>query len=102
MHKGFLGYSNGYTVYLDKDEIKNNYLIIDKDIDIDDLDKENKECVDCSENCINCYYSNGKYCSLKDIYINKYSPLCWGYRDCLTMQPASDFQYDGSDFDDFD
>jgi len=62
-----------------------------------DLDNDNSN-IDNEENCINCYYSNLGYCPIKNKNINKYTPICWSYRDCLTMRASSDFQDDNEDF----
>ena len=83
--------------YLDKNELK-HYSIIDI-YNNDDcaefrvFDVGNVEC------CTNCFFSNGNYCTLKDIRINRHSPLCWFYRDCLTMKASDDFQDDYDDDD---
>lgn len=63
----------------------------------DDLDNDNSNIND-EENCINCYYSNLGYCPIKNKYINEYTPLCWSYRNWLTMRASSDFQDDNEDF----
>ena len=63
----------------------------------DDVDNDNSN-IDDEENCINCYYSNLGYCPIKDKYINKHTPLCWSYRNWLTMRASSDFQDDNEDF----
>ena len=109
----------GYNSHIDDDEIKNGFLIMniinggdefsEEDIELDELDILMMEefgqyedvyenCNDC-ENCASCYFSDGKYCFLKNININKYSPLCWGYRDALTMRASDSFQDDDYDLD---
>lgn len=54
------------------------------------------------ENCLNCFYSNGHYCSIKDIVINKHHPICWCYRNVFTMRTNNDFQDDNEDFDTYE
>ena len=63
----------------------------------DNLDNDNSN-IDDEENCINCYYSDMGYCPIKNKNINKHTPICWSYRDCLTMRASSDFQDDNEDF----
>ena len=110
-----------YDSHIGDDEIKNGFSIIDiiengeefseQDLNLEELDElireevlyQDEECVydnynDC-ESCVNCYYSDGKYCPVKNIYINKSSPLCWSYRDCLTMRVSNCFQDDDYDLD---
>lgn len=74
---------------------------LNKYYELDDLpynlDNDNSN-IDDEENCINCYYSNLGYCPIKNKNINKYTPICWSYRDCLTMRASSDFQDDNEDF----
>ena len=110
-----------YDSHIGDDEIKNGFSIIDiveggegcseQDLNLEEMDElireevlcQNEECVDKSyndcESCVNCYYSDGKHCFVKSIYINKYSPLCWSYRDSLTMRVSNDFQDDDYDLD---
>lgn len=70
----------------------------------DDNELNNSNIIDseCQENCINCFYSDGQYCSVKNRYINFATPICWCYRDCFTMRASSDFQDDNEDFYDYD
>lgn len=102
MYKGIFGSSYYYDNYVEETDIDTGYSIFNiYDIDNDDIDNDfnckckykddeyNEECN--KENCVTCYYSNGKYCSLKNINIDEYSPICWCYRDSITMQPYSDF-----------
>ena len=51
-----------------------------------------------NENCIGCYYSKDGYCELKDQKVDIYTPICWFYRDSLTMRTSSWFQDDNDDF----
>ena len=97
--------SKVYNTYLDEDELNNQFTIIDN-LDIEDdgvediLDYENDiENISDDENCVNCFYSDGSYCSCKDIYINRLTTVCWCYRDCFNMRTNSDFQDDCDDFD---
>lgn len=92
-YRGLYGSSDYYDNCIDKNELNNNYI---DDIDfLNGLSGLNNKC-DCNEeNCVKCYHSDGKRCLLKDISINEYTPICWSYRDCFTMQPCNDFQYDG-------
>ena len=101
VYRGLFGSSYYYNNYIEKDDIDNGYSIFniyDTDDTDDNLNKEykdnenNEQCDE--ENCVTCYHSNGKYCSMKNIDINKYSPICWSYRDSITMKPCSDFQFD--------
>lgn len=52
------------------------------------------------DNCINCYYSDGKYCSIKNRKINQHSPICWSFKDCFTMRSSVDFQDIEDTYDD--
>ena len=63
------------------------------DLNLDDIDVDYDE-----ENCVNCFYSDGHYCPLKQKNINRKIPICWSYRDCFTMRTSSDFQDDNDDF----
>lgn len=101
---------NMYDDCLDNKELDNSYLIInetdlnktedDFNIDIDNECEEYQYICDydSDENCVNCFHSNGHYCKLRDKNISVYTPLCWGYRDCLTMRASDYFQDDYDDF----
>ena len=83
-------YSDMRDTYLDINDLQ-HYSIIDiynDDCASLNADESNVEC------CTNCFFSDGTYCTLKDIYISEHSPLCWFYRDCLTMRASDDFQDD--------
>ena len=95
----------GYDSCVSNDDIKDGFYIMnslqDDESSDEDLyqDEDVYENYDDCESCTTCYYSDGKYCFLKNIYINKYFPLCWGYRDSLTMRASSNFQDDDYDLD---
>ena len=90
-------------LHIDEEELNNNFFIIDEEYtELAESIEEDIEDVSNEENCINCFFSNDGYCSCKDIYINRSSPICWFYRDSLTMRAASDFQDDNDDFKEFD
>ena len=86
-----MSYKDG-IIYLDKDEL-NNYSIIDIYNDDDDVEIHTNIAND-TECCVNCFFSDGQYCSLKGVLINQHSPLCWFYRDCLTIRASDDFKDD--------
>jgi hypothetical protein len=93
IYRGLFESSACYDNGIDINELKNNYIVLNS---LDGFNDELDNTYDSNkESCVNCYHSDGKYCLLKNIDINEYTPLCWGYRDCFTMQPCSDFQYDG-------
>jgi hypothetical protein len=93
-----------YDNHLDQDEIADNYLIIDninnEDEDINDEEENYEEYLNenYNENCIGCYYSKDGYCELKNQKVDIYTPICWFYRDSLTMRASSWFQDDNDDF----
>lgn len=95
-----------YDSHISDDEMKNNFSILnienqDNELIVEEFLSQNDEDVcDVCESCINCYYSNGKYCFAKHININEYTPLCWGYRDTLTLRVSDCFQDDDYDLDD--
>ena len=91
-YRGLYGSSAYYDNCIDINELNNNYI---DDLDLNVCGELNNKGNCNKENCVNCYHSDGKSCLLKDIKINEYTPVCWSYRDCFTMQPCSDFQYDG-------
>ena len=102
LNKGDLLYSDMCKLNFDISEIS-NYSIIDiykSDCACctDDENDEYTELDTYSHSCVGCFFSNGIYCKIKDIEINKQSPLCWLYKDCLTMRTLSDFQDDNEDF----
>ena len=74
------------------DDLNKQYNDLDNLNNID-IDINNNE-----ENCVNCYYSDGHYCPLHCVNINRKTPICWSYRDCFTMRTSSDFQDDNEDF----
>ena len=93
VRRGLYGSSDYYDNCIDKNELNDNYI---DDIDfLNGFSELNDKCKCNEENCVNCYYSDGKHCAMKNISIDEYTPICWSYRDCFTMQPCSDFQYDG-------
>lgn len=73
---------------MDKKQCELDYeLDCFKDLDnLDDIDTNDED------NCINCFYSDGKYCYCKKQYINILTPICWCYRDCLSMRVTSRLQ----------
>ena len=94
---------------IDEEELNNFFIIDEKDIDLiecieEDIENDyiQTEDVGVEENCMNCFFSQDGYCSCKAIYVNQSSPICWFYRDSLTMRAASDFQDDNDDFKEFD
>lgn len=68
----------------------------------DDVDNEcdNLNIIDneYTENCVNCYYSDMGYCPIHCMHITIKTPICWSYRNWLTMRASSDFQDDNEDF----
>ena len=92
-------------LYIDENELNNNFYIInniedeyiEEYFDIEQSDYNENLYYRC--NCINCFYSDGKYCQCKNIYIDRLSPICWFYKDCFTMRTNSDFQDDNDCFE---
>jgi hypothetical protein len=74
------------------DDLNKKYYKLVYSINIDnDID-------DKQDTCVDCFFSDGRYCSVKNKYISDKTPLCWSYRNCFTMRASSDFQDDNEDF----
>lgn len=101
LHKNLNSYFDNDVSFVNILKSDKRYSDLDQDIyELEQL-RKNRQNID-GENCINCYHSDGKYCWLKHMAIIKGTPVCWSYRDCLTMRTASDFQDDNEDFYKYD